>query len=390
MTIGKWARVAIAALPLLAGCKGFWDAPAGSTGGTGSTTASSGDFYIANIEGSQIVGYFISAGVVTALPGSPYAVPAAPIAITIAPDNSFLYASTAAGIYVYSIASTGQLTLANSGGPISNDPASSLQVDSSDSWLVEAVSGSPNVYAIQLNPTTGVAASSTEQFATLPNSTIQQVAISPDNTYVFVAMGAGGTATVPFNSANAKPFGAVGNIPVKNAGGAALSVAVDPIVSGQSSPRLVYIGETVATSGTNTGGLRVFAFSTLKEIAGSPYTSAGLAPYSILPISSGDYVYVANRQVSGSSAGVIAGFSITSTNGVFTLTALGSTFAAGINPQSIAEDSTGTFVLVTDFGGSPDLKGYTFDTTNAGYLDAVISSETGTDPVEATAVAAIH
>ena len=151
MTIGKWARVALRQLPLLAGCKGFWDAPASSTG-TGSTTASSGDFYVANISGSQIVGYSINAGVVTALSGSPYAVPAAPIAITIAPDNSFLYASTAAGIYVYSIASSGQLTLANSGGPISNDPASSLQVDASDSWLVEAVSGSPNVYAIQLNP----------------------------------------------------------------------------------------------------------------------------------------------------------------------------------------------------------------------------------------------
>jgi 6-phosphogluconolactonase (cycloisomerase 2 family) len=390
MKIGNWARLALAIAPLLAGCKGFWDAPASSSGGTGSTTASSGNFYIANITGSQIVGYYVNAGVVTALPGSPYAAPAAPIAITLAPDNSFLYASTAAGIYVYSIASNGQLTLANSGGPISNDPATSLQVDSSDSWLVEAVSGSPNVYAIQLNPSTGVAASSTEQFATLPVATIQQAAISPDNTYVFVAMGAGGTATVPFNSANVKPFGAVGNIPVKNAGGAALSVAVDPIVSGESSPRLVYIGETVATSGTNTGGLRAFAFSTLKELSGSPYASEGLAPYSILPITSGDYVYVTNRQVSGSSAGVIAGFSIAQTNGVFALTALGSTFAAGINPQSMVEDSTNTFVLVTNFGGSPDLKGYTFDTTNAGYLDAVISSATGTDPVEATAIAAVH
>jgi 6-phosphogluconolactonase len=389
MRIAKWACLTLALMPLLNGCKGFWDVPANS-GGSGGTAASSGDFYIANIAGSAIVGYSINAGVVTALAGSPYAVPAAPIAITVAPDNSFLYASTAAGIYVYSVSSNGQLTLANSGGPISNDPASSLQVDSSNSWLVEVVSGSPNAYAIQLNPTTGGAAASTEQFATLPVSTIQQVTISPDNTEVFVAMGAGGTAAIPFNSANAKPFGAVRDIPVKNAGGAALSVAVDPIASGQTSPRLVYIGETVATSGTNTGGLRAFAFSTLQEIAGSPYATAGLAPYSILPISGGNYVYVANRQVSGSSTGVIAGFSITSTNSASTLTALGSTFPAGINPQSMAEDSTGTFVLVTDFGGSPDLKGYTFDQTNAGYLDAVISSATGTDPVEATAIAAAH
>ncbi len=389
MTIGTCARLALLASLLLAGCKGFWDLPAGSSG-SGTTTASSGNFYIANVAGSQIVGYDIVAGVVTALAGSPYAMPAAPIAITVAPDNAFLYASTAAGIYVYSIGSNGQLTLGNSGGPISNDPASSMQVDSSNSWLVEAVSGSANVYAIPLNTSTGVAASATEQFAALPVSTIQQLAISPDNTYVFVAMGAGGTAAVPFNSGNSKPFGAVGNIPVINQAGAALSVAVDPVVSGQTSPRLVYIGETAATTGSNTGGLRVFAFSTLKEITGSPFATQGLAPYSILPESAGDYVYVANRQVSGSSTGVIAGYSITSSNSVYSLTALGSTFAAGTNPQSMAEDSTDTFVLVVDFGGNPDLKGYTFDTTNVGYLDAVLSSATGTDPVEADAVAAWH
>lgn len=389
MTIGKWARVALAAVPLLAGCKGFWDAPASSSGG-GTTTASSGDFYVANLAANQIVGYYINAGVVTALTGSPYPVPAAPIALAVAPDNTFLYVSTAAGIYVFSIASDGQLTLGNSGGPISSDPASSMQVDASGSWLVEGVSGSPNVFAIQLNPTTGGAASSTEQFATLPASTVQQVAVSSDNTLVLVAMGAGGTEIVPFNSSNAKPFGAVANLPVKNAGGAAISVAVDPIVSGQSAPRLFYIGETVATSGTNTGGLRVFAFGTLKEITGSPFASQGLAPYSILPISSGDYVYVANRQVSGSSTGVIAGFSITSTNNVISLTALGSTFPGGTNPQALAEDKTGTFVLAVDFGGNPDLKGYTFDTTKVGYLDAVISSATGTDPVEAAAIVAWH
>ena len=41
-----------------------------------------------------------------------------------------------------------------------------------------------------------------------------------------------------------------------------------------------------------------------------------------------------------------------------------------------------------NFGGSPDLKGYTFDSTNAGYLDAAISADTGTDPVEASGIVA--
>jgi len=384
MRIGRWARLSLMAVLLTAGCKGFWNAPSNSGSGGGSTTASSGVFYVANLAASQIVGYSINTGVVTALSGSPYAVPSAPIAITVTPNNSFLYASTATGIYVYAIASTGALTLANGGSAISSDPAQSLQVDATNSWLVEAVSGSPNVYAIALNPSTGGPAANTEQFAALPNSAVQQVAISPDNLHVFVAMGAGGTEVVPFTATNKNPFGTVANIPVISSAGAALSVAVDP------SARLFYIGETAATSGSNSGGLRVFNLSTLKEITGSPFASQGLAPYSILPLSTGDYVYVVNRQVSGSSTGVIAGYAITSASSVYSLTALGSTFTAGTNPQSMVEDNTGTFVLVADFGGNPDLKGYTFDTTNAGYLDAVISSVTGTDPVEATAIAALH
>jgi 6-phosphogluconolactonase (cycloisomerase 2 family) len=381
--------VVLAAMPLLAGCGSFWQDPYTSTGGTGTTTATSGNFYVVNVETKQIAGFYVNAGTLTELTGSPYTLVAAPLAITVAPNNAFLYVSTINGIYVYTIASSGALTLGNSSSPISSDPAASMQVDATNSWLVEAVSGSPTLYAVAISPTTGATTSTIEQHATLPASTIQQVAISPDNTYAFVAMGSGGTATVPFNAANTNPLGTAGNIALKNSAGAALSVAVDP------TNRLLYVGETVATTGTNTGGLRtgglrVFDFPAFTELANSPYAISGLAPYSILPISTGDYVYVVNRQVSGSSTGVIAGFSITDTSGVYSLTALGSTFTVGTNPVALAEDNTGAFIFAVDYAGSPDLKGYVFDTTNVGYLDAVVSESTGTDPVQASAIAAMH
>jgi 6-phosphogluconolactonase (cycloisomerase 2 family) len=382
MRIGKWAWLALAVAPVLTGCSGFWNAPSTTT--TTTTTASSGNFYVLNVETGQIAGYYVNAGVLTVLSGSPYTLPATPLAITVAPNNNFLYVSTINGIYVYTIASNGKLTLGNSAGPISSDQATSMQVDATNSWLVEAVSGSANVFAVPINSTTGVVTSTTEQHAALPDITVQQVAISPDNSYVFLAMGANGTATVPFTASNTNPLGAVGNIPVANSAGAAISVSVDP------SSRLFYIGETAATSGSNSGGLRVFNFSTKKEVSGSPYATGGLAPYSILPISTGDYVYVVNRQTSSSSTGTIAGFSVADNNSVFSLTALGSTFSAGTHPQALAEDNTGTFVFAVNNGGSPDLDAYIFDTTNAGYLDSVISSSTGTDPVQASAIAAMH
>lgn len=385
-----WAGLAISAL-CLAGCKGFWDSVATTTTTT-TTTLTSGDVYVLNVATSQMVGLYVNAGTLTTLPGSPYSLSAAPIAIAVAPNDGFLYVSTLGGIFVYTVdTSTGQLTLGNSGQPISSDPATTMQVDTSNSWLVEGVSGAANLFAIHVNSSTGVLASNTEQSVVLPATSVQQVAISPDDTYVLVAMGAGGTETIAFNSSNANPFGALGSVGVKNATGAALSVAFDPIVTGATAPRLFYIGETVATSGSaNTGGLRAFNFSTKQEISGSPFAIGGLAPYSILPFSTGDYVYVVSRQTSSGSTGVIAGFSVSAASNAFSLTALGSSFTAGTEPQALVEDSSHQFVFAVDFGGSPDILGYTQDTTNAGYLDQVISNATGTDPVQASAIGALH
>ena len=388
----KNVRLACLALTValsLAGCSGFWDQPVTPVP---PTTLTSGFFYVLNFAASQLAGFYVKAGVTTAVPGSPSTLNAAPIAITVAPNNAFLYVSTLTGIYLYTVStSTGQLTLANSAQQISADQAASMQVDSTSSWLIEAVTGSPNLFAIHVSPTDGTVVSSIPQSVPLPVSTIQQIAISPDNTFAYVAMGPGGTAVVPFNaSSSGNPFGSVVTIPAKSAAGGALSVAVDPITATTTTPRLLYIGETAVTAGNNTGGLRVFDYSTLQEITGSPFAINGLAPVSILPFSTGDFVYVLNRQVSGSTTGVITGFSITASGTSLALTPLGDTFAAGTTPQSMVEDSSGAFIFAVNFGGNPDLTGYTINSTKAGYLDKVISSATGTAPVSAIQVAALH
>ncbi|MDR3724741.1 MAG: hypothetical protein P4K83_09680 [Terracidiphilus sp.] len=383
MKSAKWAWVLLlASMPLLNGCTGFWDAP--SSSGSTTTKLTSGVFYVLNIGTSQIVAYYVNSGTLTKI--ATYSTPGSftPITLTVAPSNDFLYLSTTGGIYLYTISSGGTLTLGNSSGVISTDTAYSMQVDSTGQWLVEAISGYADVYAIPLSTSTGKPTSTTEQYLALPGSSIQQLTISPDNSYVFVAMGTSGTEAIPFTSSSSNPFGTGKNIAVTGSGGAALSVAVDP------TDRLLYIGETAATSGTNTGGLRVFKFSTLAEITGSPFASGGLAPYSILPISTGSYVYVANRQTASGSTGLIKGFTVASSGSTYTLTALSSTFSPGTNTVALAEDSSDQFVFAVSVGGSYDLTGYIFDTSSAGTLDTVIQSSTGTDPVQAGAIAAAH
>jgi DNA-binding beta-propeller fold protein YncE len=227
--------------------------------------------------------------------------------------------------------------------------------------------------------------SSAEQHAILPAATVQQLAISPDDSNVFIALGAGGTVAIPFNSTNANPFGAtLTKIPVKHTSGSALSVAVDP------TNRVFYVGETLADTAGSGGGLRVFNYSslatTLTEVSGSPYTSGGLAPNAILPDSTGTYAYVANGQGT-TAAGNLAGFTLAASGTTYTLTA-GATVAVGTDPVGLAEDSTNTYVLAVSSGGSPDLAAFSFDATTPGTLDSVLTASTGTDPVEAAAIVA--
>jgi len=262
-----------------------------------------------------------------------------------------------------------------------------MKVDATNSWLVDAVAATNQLWAIAINPNTGTlaVAGEKEQPFTLPASTPTQLAISPNDSstctacYVFVGMGNGGTEFVQFNSANANPFGNAGTIKLVNSLSGDNAVAVDP------TNRLLYVGESDSRTGTQAGGLRVFTIAsggvTELATAGSPYAIGGTGPTSILPSADGNYVYVANGTVSGSSTGNIASFSVTATS----LTSIATANAGPSGQIGLAEDSTGGYLLAVDFAGNPDLQVYTM---NSGTLTSVLTTSTGSDPVGAVAIAA--
>jgi 6-phosphogluconolactonase (cycloisomerase 2 family) len=364
MKSGKWAVGLLAAALLMSGCSGFWNAPATTTTTT-TTTLSSGYFFVMDEATSQVISYDIVSGTLTEIGAT--ALPSTPLSMAVAPNSNFLYVSTAGGIYVYTIAS-GVLTL--SSNQVSTDPAVVMQVDFNNDWLLET-SGGGTLNAIPIVTATG-AVDSTRKTATVPlnGSTINGLAIAPNDEYVFAALGSNGTAAYGFTYTSATPFqsSAYRTIPVvTSSAGAALSIAVDP------SSRLLYVGEADAVS--SSGGLRAFtigAAGVLTEISGSPKSSGGTGPHAILPTASGDYVYVANW--SGTSAGNITGFSLTDTNSVFSLTVLSNSVATGVEPMGLVEDSEGNFVIAVSALGNPYLDAYYFDTTTAGQLDATITS----------------
>jgi 6-phosphogluconolactonase (cycloisomerase 2 family) len=369
-----WAMLGLAAIAGMCGCAGFWDAPDTLT----TTTLSSGYFYLLDTATSQVIAYEIESGTLTEI-GS-YATPSSPLALTVAPNNEFLYVSTSSGIYAYLI-SDGELTLNSSA--LTSDPAAAMQVDTNSEWLLEA-SGSGYMYAIPVLESSGAIDSSrsTSQVS-LTGSTVNQMAIAPNDGYVFVAAGSNGTKAYAFTAGNTDPLGSAAYAtvsPVNASSGAALSVAVDP------STRLLYVGESAAISSSG-GGLRAFTIGSsgaLSELSDSPYSSGGTAPHAILPKSTGDYVYVANWK--GTSDGNITGFTIAESDSVYSLSKLSASAATGIEPTSLAEDSDGNFVLAVSPGGSPNFDAYYFDTTTSGELDTTITSSI----VAASTVAAQH
>ncbi|HVN94178.1 MAG TPA: hypothetical protein VMT38_10805 [Terracidiphilus sp.] len=394
----RWIAPLLVLAALAAGCKGFWDLPAGSGTGTGTTptTDSSGVFYVLNQTTKQIAGFKISSGTLDNISGSPYNLPAAPTSIAIDPVNgAFLYVGTINGIYLYSIASGGALTLANNSNPISDDIPAAMLI--SGSWLVDAFStatNSPQIDAIPIDPSTGAYTGSggappSQIFSSITNAAVKQMVLSQDGANLFVALGTGGSIVVPFtSSSNSNPLAATATtIPLANSGGGALSVAVDP------TNRVFYIGETDVNG---SGGLRVFNYSSLgtavprttpTQITGSPIATGGLSPLAILPLSNGEYVYVANGQ-GNTTAGNVAWFPITASGTAYSIAA-GKTIAAGVYPDGLAEDSSGNFVLAVASGGTtssanPDLDAFTI---SSGVLTSAIQAKTGTDPVGAIAIA---
>jgi hypothetical protein len=389
------AGLCLASFLFLAGCKGFWDLPPSTTTNpTTPTTLSSGVFYVLDQTTKEVVGYAITSGTLGAISGGTQTLSAAPFSIAVAPNGDFLYVGTVNGIYLYTIGSGGALSIANGGDAISGDIPSAMVI--SGSWLLDAftnANGTVQMNAIAIDSSngtyTGTSGTPPGQTFTVANAVVKQMVLSPDSANFFLALGAGGTIVVPFASGNANPLGATATtIPVANSGGSALSVAVDP----SATPRLFYIGETLAVGAS--GGLRAFNYSSLgsnplTQATGSPIASGGLAPNAILPLANGDYIYVANGQGT-TSAGNVAWFPITASGTTYTVAA-GKTVTTGIQPSGLAEDSTSNFVLAVSTGGTtnsgdPDLEAYTM---SSGALTAALTGATGTDPTGALAIAAL-
>jgi 6-phosphogluconolactonase len=376
----------------LSGCGGFF-VPQTSSGGTTNT----GDYlYVANGSDTFLAGFGVaSTGALSVLSGSPYNNSVAAQSLAVNPANTFLYAGTTAGIFVYGINSNGSITVQNDGSVAAQDMvATAMQVDSTGNYLLAVgISTAQQVQAIAIytiDTTTGlltpVAGSPLALYAgTTSTPTIVAptgLLITPNNSYVYASLGTLGVQVLTLGSGGALAAGANPTLlaPLKTS-----TSPSDQRTASDPNSLFLFVAEI------NTG-LRVFSIGSggsLSEVSGSPY-AVGTGPTAVNLDVTGSYVYVANKGSNNISA-----FTLTAASGKLTAVA-GSPFSSGGQlPIGIVNDNSKNFVAVINSGtngsgGNSDLQLFKFDATVDGKLDPVATATTGTDPTNPSSIAATH
>ncbi|HTV82585.1 MAG TPA: beta-propeller fold lactonase family protein [Acidobacteriaceae bacterium] len=378
----RWLRALAfcGACLLLGGCGQFFPPLSTSSGSSGS---SSGDYlYVGNLEGGNlgIAGFTFANSTLTSLSGSPYTAVAAPYALAITPDNSYLYVGggVTESIAEYPISSTGTL---GSGSVVASFSPATLEVDTTGTWLIGIDVLYNEVYAFQIDTSTGgLSQPLSSSVVTLPNCDIADdvpgglapgLVIAPDDNYVYASCGTAGIYVLTFDSSTGA-LTETGQVRPAATDGADSGLAI----ATTSSASYLLAPETV------TNGVRVFSISStdgqISQVSGSPF-STGSGPDAVLVDSTDSYVYVANR-----AAGTISGFTLGSDGALTAIS--GSPFATGALPVALVEDNSHTYVAAICYGGNADLETYTIGT--AGALVSFKNSSTGTDPTQASSAVA--
>ena len=377
----------------LSGCGGFF---VPQTGGGGGGTNTGDYLYVANGNNTFFAGFGIaSTGALSVLSGSPYNNSVAGQSLAVNPGNTFLYAGTTAGIFVYGINSNGSITVQNGGSVAADDMvATAMQVDSTGNYLLAVgISTAQQVQAIAIytiNTSTGLLTPVPSSPLTLYSGSASNpvivaptgLFITPNNSYVYASLGTLGVQVLTLGSGGAL---SAGGAPTLLAPFSKSTSPSDQGIASDPNSLFLFVAET------NTG-LREFSIGSggsLQEVSGSPY-AVGTGPTAVDLDATGSYVYVANKGSNNISA-----FTLTAASGKLTAVA-GSPFSSGgAQPIAIVNDNSKQFVAVinnqaTGASGNSDLQLFKFDATVDGKLDPVATATTGTDPTNPLGIAATH
>ena len=364
----------------LSGCAGFFvKDTTGSGTGTGTGTSTTNFAYVSNsaTADTYINGYSLGTGKLVATPNSPYSLGIVPSAMVVTPNNAFLYvaadpAVSTGALYVYTIGTTGAISLGNSGNALVTDDVSSMDISPDGQWLFALDTNGLTMEEYAISSSTG--AVTFEQTLTISGTagsvvTPSQVKVAPSGQFVICSLGTGGTEVFSFNTTN----GQVGITSTTLLGTG--SNAVGDYAATMDSNNDLYIASTA--------GMAVYTVSqngTATPVSGSPFV-AGSGPRSLVLSSGNSFLYAGNQ-----TDGTVSEYAVAST-GVLTAVT-GSPAAAPTTVGALARDSSGKYILAAGYNSTSGVQLYSIG--SSGGLTLSDSAPAGTIQAVPAVVALTH
>lgn len=380
------AALALAASLLLSGCHDFFVCQKAScpSGGGGSTT--SDWVYISNATAgnTDIYAYDIGNGSLAAVSGSPYNIGFAPVAMSVAPSNGFLYAATFPGvanpgIYMWTINSSGQLATGNGGNVLISTAVASMDISPDGNYLFVLNSLGTSLTEYTINQTTGLLTLGSSfvlptTLCTLTGTPISQtctVKVGPSGQFVAASLGSAGTVIYPYTS---------------TAGITSTSSTLIPSGSTQAAPSgdfSVVLDNNNYAYIARTAALAVYSIASngTATLQSTQAYSASAVPRSVVLSTNQNYVYTANQGASN-----ISGFTIGSSGSLASVS--GSPFTGPTDTSVIGVDKSGTYMVAAGYNGTSGVQ--LFSIGSNGALTLVTSSGTGTSTVYPEILALSH
>ena len=276
--------------------------------------SSNGSFaFVATNDGIYAFTVNAATGTLTQVANSPFSSGGDFNAVTVSPNNRFLYAANNSGtVSAYTInGATGALNVV--GAIAAGTTPSGMAVSPNGSFLYVSNQGSNNVSAFRINGTTGdLTFEENEPAGTLPSG----VVVSPNSLFLYVSnQGTNNVSTFSINGTTGALTGV--GAPVA-AGTAPGGVAISPN------------GSFLYVSNQTSNNVSVFTIDGGGGLSLVENEPAGTLPSGITIEPDGQFVYVSNS----GGGGNVSGYRITAGTGA--LVSLGAAFPAGTTPVGIA------------------------------------------------------
>ena len=368
------AALALAASTLLSGCHNFFVCAKSSCPASTTTSGSGNYVYLTNATSgsADIAAYDISSGTLSAI-GSPVNVSFVPVALSVAPSDSFLYiatipGATSPGIYRYSIGSNGALTVGNGGSAVVADQIASMDISPDGNFLFTVSNTGQSMNEYKVNTSTGALSLATSvvlpgiscSLTGAPASQSCTVKVSPAGNFVVVALGTAGDAIFPYSST----AGLTGGFTLIPSGTTTAAPTGDFSVALDKN-NFAYVARTSALAVYSIASNGVATFE-------SSFSYSGTAvPRSVVLSNGYNYVYTANE-----GSGTISEFGIGSSGALSQLS--GSPVTGPANVSALGVDKTGSYLVAAGYSSGSGVQLFAIGTNGTLSLKASAGSGTST------------